>query len=189
MHLTKRITHAIHRAAELHAGQVRKDGVTPILVHPLLVAEIVSDYTDNEDVVITAILHDTVEDTSYTLAEAKQEFGEKIGGYLAELSEKSMHNGIASASWEERKHARLKQLESASPEAMLVFAADKIHNLRTLIDDYAVAGEKLWERFHAPKDRQLWYAHELLQILERRLQSKIVDDLAAVYQEAVETFK
>lgn len=188
MRLTPRIAHAVRRATELHAGQIRRDGDTPYVVHPLLVAALVADYTEDEDVIITGLLHDTVEDTAYTLSQAEQEFGPAVGKYLAELTEPSTHAGTTPDSWEVRKSRRLEQLKTASPQALIIFAADKIHNFRSLLEDYSIWGEEIWSRFHAEKDRQLWYVREMLQILKLRLNSKIVNDLDAVYEEALQTF-
>jgi len=64
---------ALIKAIELHKGQVRKgDGKIPYVVHPIEVGIIVARYTNNPELVASAILHDTVEDCNYSL-------GEKLG--------------------------------------------------------------------------------------------------------------
>ncbi|MFA5828390.1 MAG: HD domain-containing protein [Candidatus Shapirobacteria bacterium] len=63
MILSPKIRKALRLAAVQHDGQYRKDGVTPFIIHPIEVAMIVSEYTDNEDIISAALLHDVLEDT------------------------------------------------------------------------------------------------------------------------------
>ena len=62
-----RIEQAIKAASVLHREQVRKGSVPfPYITHLFAVAMIASDYTDDEDVIVAALLHDTIEDTDYS---------------------------------------------------------------------------------------------------------------------------
>ena len=59
------IGHAYDVAEEMHRGQLRKSG-EPYLIHPMAVAEILADLGMDEETIVAGLLHDVVEDTSYT---------------------------------------------------------------------------------------------------------------------------
>ena len=59
--------------------------------------------------------------------------------------------------WRERKENYLAHLESASQSVCLVSAADKLHNVRSIIRDYREHGDEIWERFQGSRDGTLWY--------------------------------
>ena len=63
-------------AAQWHSGQKRKSG-DPYITHPLAVATILAELGMNHETLCAALLHDTVEDTAYTLAELRREFGDE----------------------------------------------------------------------------------------------------------------
>ena len=65
--------------------------------------------------------------------------------------------GTPKPPWRQRKEAHLARLTTASRSVLLVACADKLHNARTLVADYRVVGEDLWERFHGGRDGTLWY--------------------------------
>ena len=75
----------IERAYEIakvaHAGQMRKSG-DEYITHPVAVAEILAELGLNSETIIAALLHDTVEDTQYSLAQMKVDFGEKIANLV-----------------------------------------------------------------------------------------------------------
>ena len=70
-----RIKKAAEMAEKAHAGQFHKTG-EPYIVHPLAVKKILEEWGMDEDTIIAGILHDTVEDTSLTLNDIKEGFGE-----------------------------------------------------------------------------------------------------------------
>ena len=70
------ISRAFDKASEMHSGQLRKSG-EPYLIHPMAVAEILADLGMDEDTIVAGLLHDVVEDTSYTAEELSAEFGEE----------------------------------------------------------------------------------------------------------------
>jgi GTP pyrophosphokinase len=82
--------------------------------------------------------------------------------------------------WRERKEGYLDHLAGATPSALLVSAADKLHNARSILADFEVQGDQLWSRFNAGPDEQLWYYRSLVDILSRRLPGPLTDELASV---------
>ena len=85
--------------------------------------------------------------------------------------------------WRKRKEDYLAHLESAPASVRLVSAADKIHNARSTLRDYREVGEKLWERFNAGKQDQLWYYRALVKAFRRAGEGAFVSDLDRVVTE------
>ena len=127
MIITPQIRLAIRVAATQHQGQLRHDGITPFIIHPIEVAAIVSQYSTNEDAIIAAWLHDVVEDTGYPLSKITANFGSKVAEIIASLTDPSAPN----LSWDEIHHRAITRLQSAPDEAILVCLADKYANLST----------------------------------------------------------
>jgi hypothetical protein len=82
----------------------------------------------------------------------------------------------------------LKNLEHDSREALMICAADKIHNLTSMMDAHQELGEKLWDHFNAPKSQKLWLYGEIMNVLKRRLKNPIVKELGKTFRQAIKTF-
>lgn len=177
--MTERIKKAVGVASALHAGQIRKgDGVTPYIAHPISVATLLSACTNDEDVVIAGLLHDTIEDTGYKVDAMRAGFGDRVACIVLQVTEKDKK-----ASWDERKRAYIDAIKDKSLEACLVACADKISNIRDLLKALERGGEKTWENFKAPKEKKLWYFRRVCEELEKRLQDPLVHDLRqALYE-------
>ncbi|MFA7377621.1 MAG: HD domain-containing protein [Patescibacteria group bacterium] len=181
MKLTQKIQKAINIASKLHLGQIRKgEGDLPYISHPYSVACILSEYTNNEDIIVAGILHDVLEDVKgYYYADLAKEFGEEVAKIVKGVSEDKDPNieNDEKATWEKRKNKYLDNLKDESQESMMVCCADKIHNLRSMIEAYKQQGDKLWERFNSPADKKIWFYEEVLDILKGKINSKIVKAL------------
>ena len=187
---TSRVEHAIRKASVLHDGQKRKgSGAIPYISHLFSVAVILSKYTDDEDTIIAGLLHDSIEDTEYTEKGLKEEFGGKIAAIVFGVTEEKTKNGIK-LSWKERKDDYLSLLQKSSEQTLMVAAADKIHNLQSAVNDFKSTGEIFWaNRDYGKSDEQQWFFGEVLAILKKKLQSKIVNELEIVFREAEVIFK
>jgi (p)ppGpp synthase/HD superfamily hydrolase len=151
---------ALHIASKAHEGQYRKLTEIPYITHPVAVGMLLmkAGYPDN--VVAAGILHDTVEDTSLTLEDLKREFGEKTAEIVAGCSEPDK-----SLSWEKRKEHTIEFLKTASKEIRAVACADKLHNIRSIRNDYELIGDEVWERFKRGKEKQRWYFMNVVESL------------------------
>ncbi|MEX0931095.1 MAG: HD domain-containing protein, partial [Candidatus Paceibacterota bacterium] len=131
-----RIEQAIRAAAILHRDQTRK-GIVPLpyVTHLFAVSQIVSDYIDSEDAFIGALLHDALEDTDYTEQELREDFGEHILTIVKAVSE-PQDTDVRKYTWMERKKEYAAQLRDAPTESLFIAAADKIHNMRTAVEEY-----------------------------------------------------
>ncbi len=119
-------------AARKHRDQRRKDpGRTPYINHPLDVAHILwfEGEVHDPQVLAAAILHDTIEDTDATREEIQREFGAAVASLVAELTDdKTLHH-------RERKRRQIVSAPHASEGAKLIKLADKLSNLRDMLDN------------------------------------------------------
>ncbi|MFA4880844.1 MAG: HD domain-containing protein [Candidatus Doudnabacteria bacterium] len=193
MKLTSKIQKAIVKSSVLHFGQKRKDADVPYITHPYSVAFILTNYTDDEDIIVAGLLHDVLEDVpGCTMEDIKRDFGDKIAQIVKEVSEDKDPDDSpekAKATWEQRKKEYLDNLKNDSFEAMMVCAADKIHNLKSIAEAYKEQGEKLFDNFNAPIDKKMWYYGEVLKILEGRLNNDIIKELKEVYSKSKDLLK
>ncbi len=128
MKLTDKIRKALRVAAIQHDKQYRKDNLTPFIIHPYEVALIVSEYSNDEDVMSAALLHDLLEDTSgYSYEKLKEEFGETVAIIVQSLTDEPLPD----LDWNQKHQKYLENLKNTSDEAVLVCLADKFSNIST----------------------------------------------------------
>ena len=178
-----RIELAIRAATVLHQNQVRKGEMRfPYVSHPVAVAFILMDYTDSEDVIIAALLHDTVEDTDYTLDELQADFGGNVRELVESVTEPDV-NDSSRGDWKKRKHAYLKKLKRASVESVMIAAADKIHNMRTVVEAYYGNPTRFKRDFGDVMKERIDHYQALANLINRRLESDIRSEFNHVFQE------
>lgn len=125
----KRILQAARFAAEKHSRQRRKGiEATPYINHPLEVAELIIDIGNvaDEDVIIAALLHDTIEDTETEAEEIAARFGTTVLNYVLEVTDdKTLPKA-------ERKRLQIEHAPTLSIGAKYIKLADKISNVRAV---------------------------------------------------------
>ncbi len=118
-------------AFDAHAAQKRDNG-EPYITHPLAVATILAGYRLDSSSIITALLHDVIEDTSVTLASVQKRFGPEVAGLV---------DGVTKLTRLELQSDRTKQAEnfrklvlamSKDIRVLIVKLADRLHNMRTI---------------------------------------------------------
>ena len=154
------VNKALEFSAKAHLTQMRKGTDIPYITHPFAVGMILANAGCAEELVISGILHDTVEDTEVTLEQIETEFGKAVADIVARCSEPDKQ-----LSWQERKQHTLDVLKSAPEDVRIVARADKLHNISTIIEEHKRIGDKVWERFKAGKKEQSWYYHGLVDSL------------------------
>lgn len=146
---------AVIFAATAHQGAHRKGSRIPYLSHPIEAAAIVSELTDDEELIAAAVLHDVVEDTAVTPEELEQYFGTRIATYVGYETEDKRRDQPAEETWMIRKKEMLAFLrDKADRNAKMLALADKLSNLRSLDRDVISTGDRVWERFHQ-KDKKM----------------------------------
>jgi len=165
------VERALRTAVAAHEGQLRKGHApVPYATHSIHVALILARAGLDEVVIAAGLLHDVVEDCEgWSEARIEQEFGSEIAGIVAELTEDK------SQGWTERKQGGIDSIASMSAPALSVKAADKLHNLATLVADLRTAPEPelVWKRYTGGKQRTLEMSARLVAELEPRVQPEL----------------
>jgi (p)ppGpp synthase/HD superfamily hydrolase len=175
--LTERFDGAFTLASDLHRSQMRKSSAIPYLSHLLAVTALVLENGGSEDEAIAGLLHDAVEDQGgqATLDRIRREFGDVVADMVSALSDTDQ---TPKPPWRARKEQYLEHLEVAPVAVLRVSAADKLHNIRSIVRDYRAYGEDLWNRFSAPAVDQIWYYRALADVFRRRLGGPLASDLS-----------
>lgn len=126
MNNLKNLLQAASFSAERHVYQKRKgERAEPYINHPLEVANLLANIgmVDDVDILIAAMLHDTIEDTETTAEELTERFGSRVTGFVLELTDdKSLPKAV-------RKQKQIEHAPHLSPEAKQIKLADKISNI------------------------------------------------------------
>lgn len=167
--LTDRFVDSVRYAAVVHGKQRRKGTDIPYLGHLLGVASLVIDAGGTEDEAVGAMLHDAPEDQGgvQRLEDIRMRFGKRIADIVEACSDALEADPKDKGPWLERKKRYQDHLRECSDKSVfLISAADKLHNARSMLDDYRVVGDALWERFSRDggRDRIIWNFRQLLEI-------------------------
>ena len=183
-----RFEQALLFATRKHAGQHRKGTAVPYVAHLLGVASLVLEAGGDEDLVIAALLHDVVEDCggAPVLKEVRRRFGKRVAHVVDGCTDTDLD---PKPPWLQRKKDYIAHLRTADADTRLVSAADKLHNVRSIVAAYREIGDRVWERFHGKRDGTLWYYRTLLDEFQRKKSIPLIRELerAVIELEAVVT--
>ncbi len=153
--LNEKVNDALAFATDAHKEQLRKSGVAYI-IHPILVASIVAKITEDESMVIAALLHDVVEDTLVTIEEVKARYGDDVAHLVGGLTKIDSIRDANLAS-------------SASDEKLIVSALSFRKMLLASIEDVRVLVVKLCDRLHNMLTLEALSPHKQERIAEETL--------------------
>lgn len=140
-------------AINAHYGQVRKsEKDKPMVIHPINVANILSEYGFDDNVVCSGYLHDVIEDTKYEDKDILEKFGGDILSLVMGASEPNKE-----LSWEERKQCTIDKVKSLDIRHKAVVCADKISNLEDLQIMFEKTGKYDFSNFNRGYEKQKWY--------------------------------
>ncbi len=146
----ERLAKAYEFGKNAHNGQFRKDGVTEYFNHPIEVSIILSEIIPDEDSIVAALLHDTIEDTKVTREEIDSAFGTDVMKLVDGVTK------LANVTFETKKALQAESMRkmliamSSDFRVILIKLADRMHNMRTLM--------------HMPENKQRDIAEETLNI-------------------------
>lgn len=160
------IQKACELAQELHKDQLRKGTKTPYFEHLSGVALLVKTAGGTNNQVAAAFLHDCLEDqrdkiSPYTL---EKKFGATVANIVLDCTEdKSIEE------WKARKLVKLQKFRSPdlNPLSNLVALCDKLHNAESIIQDFLLCGDKVWDRFKVGAVGTVWWYTENLKIFKK----------------------
>jgi (p)ppGpp synthase/HD superfamily hydrolase len=167
-----------------HDGQFRKGGdeAVPYFTHPAHVGIMLARWGLEEHLIVAGILHDAVEDCDdWTIERVEVEFGHHVAQIVGQLTEDK------SKTWAERKQWAVDHVPHMSPEAATVKAADKIHNLQSLLADLRDVDdhESVWSRFKGGREGTLRMDGALVEALCGRAAPDLGRALRAAYEAVV----
>jgi (p)ppGpp synthase/HD superfamily hydrolase len=177
------IEQALRAASVLHKDQVRKGSVPyPYMTHLFAVAMIVSDYTTDEDTIVASLLHDTLEDTDYTPEELEDDFGGTVKELVLAVTEPPREDPGRDG-YETQKKQYIKQLKEAPERALIIATADKIHNMRSAVEEYFDNHSGFIAEFGTNMNERLIMYQEFSNIVNRRLKNAILAEFNSVFTE------
>jgi (p)ppGpp synthase/HD superfamily hydrolase len=158
------VSDAYGLAADAHDGQLRKDDGSPYITHPVTVAGLLHDAAFGDEVIAAALLHDVVEDTELDSEQLAERFGARVAELVSALSDDE-----AIADYEQRKREHAGRVAAAGGDAVAIYIADKLSNLRDMRRIYAEEGEAIASRFRAPLDVRVGLWREDLEMARDRV--------------------
>lgn len=185
-----RYARALEYAAHWHSGQTRKGTSIPYICHPLAVSASVIEAGGDEDLAIAGLLHDVAEDCGgeARLTEIKDLFGERVEHIVRACSDSLASDPTQKAPWRERKEQHLADLALADDDVIVVSAADKLNNSRSLVTDLHLHGTSAMDRFNAPPDQISWYYASVLDVLTSQgAPGILLDPLRIAVEELIRT--
>jgi (p)ppGpp synthase/HD superfamily hydrolase len=148
-------------ARKAHLGQLRRgsDG-RPYIEHPETVAELLAKQGLDDETVAAALLHDVVEKSETEADEVRERFGDRVADLVEALTEDE-----AIAVYEDRKEEHRWRVAKSGPEALAIFAADKLTNVMMLREAYALIEEGVSEELAVPLDLKIYIWEADLEML------------------------
>lgn len=189
--LTSKFAQAFEYANRLHAEQFRKGTDIPYISHLMRVAGLTLEFGADEEIAIAALLHDAVEDQGglAIAAEIEKLFGKKVRDIVVECSDSITEKEAEKGPWQQRKEKYIDHLKnSASPEACLVCACDKLDNMQCLwrnvrekgLESFSIFTGAKTEGLETVRKKRAWYFMEIIKIL-REKNSPVVPDLEELW--------
>ena len=158
---------AYNFALKAHKTQKRDEGV-PYIIHPIAVADILSDLKLDSATIATGLLHDTIEDTHATYETIKEEFGQEVADLVDGVTKISEFENKADENSKAENFRKLIIATSKDIRVLLVKIADRLHNMRTI-------------RFVKGENKQIRKAKETMEIYaplaDRMGMNRIRDEL------------
>jgi (p)ppGpp synthase/HD superfamily hydrolase len=163
---------ATHEDSNTPSGDFLPDRV-PYVAHLMGTMCILARIGVRDEVLAAAILHDYLEDVPDPdgRESIRAALSEEVLSLVLEVTEHKRRDSDESDTWLVRKREQLEHIEGMPRDAVLIKAADVLHNLYALLADLDAAGdpEPVWQPFNAGPERQLWYFTSVVEKVEQRL--------------------
>ena len=161
------LSKAYEFALKAHVKQKRDEGA-PYIIHPVAVADILSDLKLDSATIATGLLHDTIEDTHITYNTIKEEFGQEVADLVEGVTKISEFENQAGENSKAENFRKLILATAKDIRVLLVKIADRLHNMRTI-------------KFVKDKNKQIRKAKETMEIYaplaDRMGMNRIRDEL------------
>ena len=179
---SEQVRDARELARKAHLGQLRRgsDG-RPYIEHPEAVAELLIKRGLDEEAVAAALLHDVVEKSETEPGEVRERFGDRVADLVEALTEDE-----TIAVYEDRKEEHRWRVAEAGPEALAIFAADKLTNVTMLREAYALIEEGVSDELAVPLDLKIYIWEADLEMLfdeapDLQLTDRLADEMVGLW--------
>lgn len=175
---------ALMTAEQAHQGQIRSgsaDGM-PFIEHPLAVAERLARHGYGDEILAAALLHDVVEKSGVEPSELRERFGDAVAHMVEALTEDD-----SIEPYEERKEEHRRRVAGSGPDAVAIFAADKLTNVAMLRETFALIGEQgVNDELAVPLDLKVYVWESDLEMLfdeaaEMSLTEELADEMVGLW--------
>lgn len=164
------VENALRLAMKWHSGHIRKAGSDTDMTHLLQVSNsirLIDRVNPDKYLITSAFCHDLLEDTECTEDEILDVCGAEVLRIVKACSnDKELKD---KKQWEDKKAKYIKTVEAGGEKAMLISLADKIANLKTLIELHKERGEIIWSSFNRGKEQKLWFEKSVLDMLKKHI--------------------
>ena len=185
--LGSKFIEALGFASEVHVDQCRKSTEIPYVAHLMSVCALVLENGGDEEEGIAALLHDALEDQPKRVdkAEIVKRFGPRVAMLVEQASDTpSDYAGGPKPPWRARKEAYIERIRHEGYPMCRIALADKLHNLRSIAEDHRQIGDKVWSRFNAGREDQLWQYRALVGAFrDAGAPTHLVNELASLVNE------
>ncbi len=173
---------ALETARRQHAGQLRRgsDG-RPFVDHPIAIAELLLREGCSDEVVAAGLLHDVVEKSEMTVEDVRERFGEIVAELVGMMTEDP-----SIEDYEARKEEHRRRVAAGNRSALPIFAADKLTNVATLREAYALIEERVGEELPVGLDLKIYVWEADLEMLfdeapQLRLTNELADEMVNLW--------
>jgi (p)ppGpp synthase/HD superfamily hydrolase len=161
----EKVEKAYRYAAKAHYRQTRKYTRTPYIEHPVAVANLVASVGGSTEMVQAALLHDVVEDTSFTLMGIQRNFGTVVAAYVDVLTDPPLEAGNRKT----RKEIQRNRLSKGGYAVHTIKVADMIHNAKSI----AEYDPNFWKVYREEAEQTLQVLYKAPETLTKVLQEII----------------
>ncbi len=159
--LNEKVQAALELTLKKHHNQKRKLSKAPYSVHPISTAILLIESKECENVIVSALLHDSIEDTDTSYDEIMETFGSEVVRIVKACTEPDKNR-----SWEERKNHTIQHFNEHLRDEQIVILADKLHNLYSIKQSLEIYGDVTWTHFSRAYKDQKWYYGSLKSAFE-----------------------
>jgi len=176
--MSKTIQKAIKKALKLYENHIKKGSEkTPQIFHSLETAIIISRFTNSEELITAALLHDVLEKCDYSVKELEKDFGKKISYFVVLLTEDKSINDF----WDRKIEGldRAKEYQAT----IMIKTVDAITEMKDIIFLIKEKREGAWQFFTGSKELRMKYYRFLLEVFKEKLPPEILVEYTEVLKD------
>jgi len=178
-----KISQALEFCALAHQNQYRKASKIPFASHPSSVGFILQSLKCSEDTVIAGILHDVIEDTSFTAKDIKKQFGENVTQLVLGVTENKKIT-----SWQKRKINYLKKVEQSGNEVKKISAADLLDNCNSMLR-FIENKINIWNSFNESPEEIVNHYKTRFNVIKKALNPQVKKEIQKIINKLEQDYK